>query len=212
MRRLQVRVLLDVPLFRGGMLIVFEGIDGSGKSSQARLLAQAVKETGRLVTLSHEPTNGPHGQKVLRSFSTGRLPIEEEMTLFLADRREHLEKKVQPALHNGHIVILDRYYFSNMAYQACDALSAEEIRQLNEEFALPPDLVFVIDVPEEVALDRIKKRDGKTNTFEITETLQKCRKVYRSLQLPGLHILDGQSSVESLHQKVWQIVSGKLGS
>ena len=99
------------------MLIVFEGIDGTGKSTQVRLLAQALEERGLTVVTSREPTDGPFGQKLRLSMITGRLSPEEELALFHEDRRDHVEHLILPALEAGKVVILDRYFFSTMAYQ-----------------------------------------------------------------------------------------------
>ena len=99
-----------------GLFIVLEGIDGTGKSSHAKRLASYFSSLGREVVLSREPTDGPWGRKLRDSASTGRLEPAEELEYFLRDRREHVEKLIRPALAEGKVVILDRYYFSTMAY------------------------------------------------------------------------------------------------
>ena len=97
------------------MLIVFEGIDGTGKSTQVQLLAKALEGRGHTVVTSHEPTNGPIGKKLRESMIHGRLSPIEELGLFHDDRRDHVQSLIAPALSRGEDVILDRYSFSTMA-------------------------------------------------------------------------------------------------
>ena len=164
-----------------GHLIVFEGIDGTGKSTQTRRLVEWLREQGHRVVLSREPTDGPYGTRLRQSATTGRLSAEEELQLFLQDRREHVETLIEPALAAGEIVVLDRYYFSTMAYQGVRGFDPREIRRVNEEFAPVPDLLLVLDVPLDVALERVGVRDGELNAFEQREALAKCQAVFQSL-------------------------------
>ena len=129
-----------------GLFIVLEGIDGTGKSSHAKSLASYFSSLGREVVLSREPTDGPWGKKLRDSASTGRLEPAEELEYFLRDRREHVEQLIRPALAEGKVVILDRYYFSTMAYQGARGFDPAEIRRRNEEFAPVPDWLFILDV------------------------------------------------------------------
>jgi dTMP kinase len=94
-----------------GLFIVIEGIDGTGKSTQAQRLGEWFKAQGREVILSREPTAGPWGQKVRASGETGRLSAEDELQYFLNDRQQHVQELIAPALAAGKVVILDRYYF-----------------------------------------------------------------------------------------------------
>jgi dTMP kinase len=101
-----------------GLLIVFEGIDGTGKSTQMLLLARYLREKGLVVIETREPTNGQFGQKI-RALYTNRNGIspEQELELFLADRREHVQNVLAPALREGKVVLCDRYFLSTAAYQ-----------------------------------------------------------------------------------------------
>ena len=99
------------------MFIVFEGIDGTGKSTQVRLLAKALRELGQEVVTSKEPTDGPVGTRLRQSAEKGRLSPQEELDLFHQDRRDHVQSLIAPALERGDTVIVDRYFFSTMAYQ-----------------------------------------------------------------------------------------------
>ena len=143
-----------------GYLIVIEGIDGTGKSTQATMLAEALRKSGREVVQSFEPTNGPWGKKLRDSATTGRLSIEDELEYFINDRREHVEQLIIPTIKSGGIVILDRYYFSTMAYQGARGIDPEVIRVKNETFAPQPDTLIILDLDVDIALQRIGVRDG----------------------------------------------------
>src|SRR4051794_4247303 len=100
-----------------GILIAVEGIDGAGKTTQVTRLCAALADVGETVVRSKEPTNGPHGRRLRESAQTGRMNADEELQTFIADRREHVETVIRPALERGETVILDRYFYSTVAYQ-----------------------------------------------------------------------------------------------
>ncbi|WAC19380.1 dTMP kinase [Luteolibacter sp. SL250] len=164
-----------------GLFIVIEGIDGTGKSTQAKRLAEWFRSQGREVVLSREPTDGPWGAKVRESAATGRLAPEEELEYFLNDRRQHVEELIKPALSAGKVVILDRYYFSTMAYQGARGFDPASIRERNEAFAPRPDLLLILDLEVDQALTRIGVRGDTANEFEKRENLEYCRNVFLSL-------------------------------
>ena len=163
------------------MFIVIEGIDGTGKSTQARRLADHFISQGRTVLLSREPTDGPWGTLLRNSAETGRLSPEEELETFLKDRRQHVEEKIRPALERGEIVILDRYYFSTMAYQGVRGFDPSEIRRKNEVFAPVPDLLLIFDLDVDTAISRIGSRGDTINEFEQRSNLTRCREIFLSL-------------------------------
>ena len=202
MRGLQVRVLLGVPPLYFLMFIVFEGIDGTGKSTQVQLLAEALKAKGHEVITSKEPTDGPHGTRLRNSAETGRLSPQEELDLFHLDRRKHVEDLIQPALQRGAYVILDRYYFSTMAYQGIRGFDPTEIRRINEEFAPQPDLVIILELDLDTALSRIGVRDGQANEFEQRGNLQKCHDVFASLNDQFIRRINAAQTPEEVHQQV----------
>ena len=132
-----------------GKLIALEGLDGVGKTTQARLLAHNLTHLGLPVILTREPTNGYFGQKIRQIIIHGRhdLTPAAELELFIADRREHVQEVIQPALAAGTIVITDRYYFSSMAYQGALGLDPWDIQRRHEDFAPQPDLVIILELP-----------------------------------------------------------------
>jgi len=182
-----------------GRLIVLEGVDGSGKSTQTRLLAAALKARGLEVVLTGEPTDGPLGRR-LRDYLRGpgpRLSPEEELNLFLADRREHVEQVINPALAAGKVVISDRYYYSSVAYQGALGLAPARILAANEAFAPRPDLAFILTVPVPLALKRLAgSGDRARQVTEGRAYLERVAAIYASLTGPGIHAVDASGPPE----------------
>lgn len=186
-----------------GRLIVIEGIDGTGKSTQATRLAQSLRNQGVSVLQSREPTDGPWGKKLREAAATGRLPAEEELELFIRDRQQHVDQQICPALAAGKTVILDRYYFSNMAYQGARGFDPQAIRERNEQFAPPPDLLLILDLEVETALERIGSRGDEANAYEQRSSLQACREIYLSLSAePFVRVISAADSLELVGQRL----------
>ena len=195
-----------------GYLIVIEGIDGTGKSTQATMLAEALRKSGREVVQSFEPTNGPWGKKLRDSATTGRLSIEDELEYFINDRREHVEQLIIPTIKSGGIVILDRYYFSTMAYQGARGIDPEAIRVRNETFAPQPDILIILDLDVDIALQRIGVRDGEANEFEKRESLDFCRKLFLSLKDETYaYVIDANTDITEVNASVMAAVHTQLG-
>lgn len=165
-----------------GLFIVIEGIDGTGKSTQVRRLGEWFTAQGREVVLSREPTDGPWGKRLRESGGTGRLSPEDELQYFLNDRRQHVDELILPSLAQGKVVILDRYYFSTMAYQGIRGFDPAEIRRKNEAFAPVPDRLIILDLDVDAALERIGSRGDIANEFEKRENLERCRETFLSLR------------------------------
>ncbi len=194
-----------------GLFIVLEGIDGTGKSTQARLLADWFRGQGREVVTSREPTDGPWGRLLRESAGSGRLSPEDELELFLRDRRQHVEELIAPSLAAGKVVILDRYYFSTMAYQGARGFDPAEIRRKNEEFAPVPDLLFTLDLDVETALSRIGARGDTANEFEKRDSLEKCREIFLSLAgEPFAHIIPTDGGPEEVQRRIRDIAGKRL--
>ena len=115
---------------------------------------------------------------------------EEELELFILDRREHVDQFIEPGLRAGEVVILDRYYFSNAAYQGSRGLDWSEILRRNETFAPPPDLLLWLDVPVTVSGDRIQFRGEGGTEFEKQASLVRCREIYSEIRHPSLRRID----------------------
>lgn len=154
-----------------GQFITFEGIDGSGKTTQTRRLADYLRKTGRKVVLTREPGGSPGAEEIRRLLVEGdpdRWSGETESLLFTAARRDHLEKTIRPALDDGCIVISDRFADSTRVYQgaARGDLRAFVERLHDMAIGIEPDLTLVIDMDPAVALDRGLARNSGENRFE----------------------------------------------
>ncbi len=191
------------PLERGGILVAIDGIDGAGKTTQAGMLRDRLAAAGFDVVLTKEPTRGPHGQRVRESAHTGRLPPEEELEEFIADRREHVATLINPALAAGKVVIADRYYFSTAAYQGARGMDADAILRLNETFAPQPDLLALLRLSPAASRKRIRARgDGNGNAFEGRDDLEACARIFDAMSRPYLLRLDGGKTREVTHGEI----------
>jgi dTMP kinase len=194
-----------------GLFIVIEGIDGTGKSTQSRRLGEWFSDQGREVLLSREPTDGPWGKKLRESASTGRLSPEDELEYFLKDRQQHVEELIKPALAAGKVVILDRYYFSTMAYQGARGFDPEEIRRRNETFAPVPDLLLILDLGVDAALERIGVRGDTANEFEKRENLERCREIFLSLKDESFaHVISSKGTLDDVARRIREVLEGHL--
>ena len=137
-------------------LIVFEGIDGSGKTTLSRMFHAHLLKNGCAAVWLREPTDSPLGDRIRRTAQDyDSISIQEELELFIADRRWDVKENILPALAAGKSVVLDRYYYSNACYQGARGLDVQGILHANQEFAPEPDIVFLIDVEVDRALARI---------------------------------------------------------
>ncbi len=194
------------------MLIVFEGIDGVGKSTQIGLLEAHLKAKGKEVVRSFEPTNGVHGRRIREAASKGiRLDKEEELSLFLEDRREHVETLIKPSMREGKVVLLDRYYFSTAAYQGARGYDVDVLLETNEAFAPEPDLLILLDQAPEVSLERVGAR-GDADAFEALEPLTQCRAIFRSIAKDRSYarVVDASKPLDEVHRAVVQALPGEL--
>jgi dTMP kinase len=187
------------------MLIAVEGIDGSGKTTIVKFLEEELKRRGYDVVSLKEPTDSEWGKKIRESFKDRSLKPEEELELFLRDREFDVQNNILPALEAGKIVIMDRYYYSTIAYQGALGLDVDEIRRLNEKIAPKPDLVIILDVHPETALERIRKRGDKPNRFEDLEYLKKVRGIFLSLR-NNVVVIDAERDIDSVKSEVLEIV------
>jgi dTMP kinase len=195
-----------------GLLIVFEGTDGTGKSTQLKLLAQLLEEEGEDVISSFEPTNGAYGKKIRALYSNRQnTSREDELEFFLADRKEHVETLIAPALASGKIVLLDRYYLSTIAYQGAAGLDPALILQKNA-FAPVPDLALLFHAPIQTGVTRITENRGdKLNDFEKEEYLRKVKVQFEEMDLPYIKRIDADRSIEEIHQDVLRLVKSLPG-
>src|SRR5688572_214527 len=201
-------------LFPRGLLVAFEGIDGAGKTTQASKLAAHLRAMDVDVVDSKEPTNGQWGAELRRSASTGRLALERELELFILDRREHVRTLIGPALADGKVVIVDRYYFSTAAYQGARGMDFEEILVRNESFAPQPDLLFILVVSPRTGRARIAARGDRANLFEDEAALAASAEIFARIGRPYVRRLDGTWSISELEHTIldvtWRAIEERL--
>ncbi len=202
----------SIPIQKG-ILVAFEGIDGSGKSTQIQLLADELSGRGYNVVTTREPTDGPIGLKIRELYhSREEVSKEEELDLFLEDRKQHVEKVIKPALKAGRIVLTDRYYFSTAAYQGAAGLDPEDIIKKNELFAPIPDLVLILKTRPELGINRIQTLRGqKLNAFEQETELQKVAGVFDKLDRGYVKHIDGSESIDKVKKTIFQHIEELLG-
>jgi dTMP kinase len=196
-------------ILKKGFLVAIEGIDGAGKTTQTRLLSEYLERRGFDVVSSKEPTNSIYGLKIRKLAQGERAFVKpiDEYHLFVNDRKVHVENLIKPALKQKKIVILDRYYFSNIAYQGSLGLNPEKIKAENESFAPIPEIVFLLKVPPRVGLRRIQKgRNEEPNLFEREENLTKVSQIFDSLAEKYIVPIDGIENIEDIHKTIKNVM------
>lgn len=185
-----------------GILIAVEGIDGAGKTTLVARLAESLSLAGEPVTCSKEPTNGPWGQKIRESVTNGRMPLDEELQTFIEDRRWHVEKLIAPALARGETVIVDRYFYSTIAYQGVRGADVDQLANgMRSEFPIP-DVTILVDVTPEVGLFRISQSRGETpNNFEQADALSGIRSIFLGMvdRMPEVALINGLGSPDEVY-------------
>ncbi|MCH2606417.1 MAG: dTMP kinase [Nitrospinales bacterium] len=187
-----------------GLLIVFEGIDGSGKSTQCRMLADLLNKKGIANISLAEPTRGKWGMKIRQLLAKGRngISANEELEWFMNDRREDVKQNIEPALKAGKVVLMDRYYFSTAAYQGALGFDPEKIRVDNERFAPIPDRVLIFHNSPEKSLERIESSREEKSAFEKRDYLIEVQTIFKSFTGPNIRYVSSDSSLEKVYEQV----------
>lgn len=196
-----------------GKFIVFEGLDGSGKTTQAKKLGLFFKERKYKYLLTKEPTkDNDFGKKIDRVLRCKiKVSPLELQKLFTKDREWHLKNVIEPALKEGKFVICDRYFFSTFAFGGLD-VDMEKLIELNKKFILP-DLTFYIDVSPKECMRRILKRGKKSKTtlFEKEKKLEKVYKNYKLLKKRfSIKFVNGERSREEIAKEIQKIFDKKF--
>lgn len=194
-----------------GVFVCIEGLDASGKTTQARLLVEELNRRGFEAVYTTEPSQGEIGSLIRKSVlqREGRVPSVIEALLFAVDRIDHVEREIKPALKEGKIVVSDRYLYSSLAYQGAAGLDLNWIREINR-LALIPDLAIYIDVPPEIVFERIRR---KRTVMEKLQTQKEVREVYMGLVKTGTLIyIDGNRPAEEVSKNLLSVVTDSLKS
>ncbi len=202
-----------------GLFITFEGIEGCGKSTQARMLKEFLIKAGESVFLTREP-GGPkiaEGiREMLLSVDNKEMLPQTEVLLYMASRSQHTGEWIIPELEKGKIVISDRYYDSTFAYQGAarkiDGKLIDTIRRY-ATFGLVPDITFLVDLPEEIGLSRIHAKEADRLEQESMEFHKKVREGFLDLaneEPERFVVLDGKKSIKEIHNDVISIINKEL--
>lgn len=181
--------------------IAIEGMDGSGKTTQAKMLAEFLKKQGFKVLSVTEPSKTALGKMISEKLIKEKYSPEAVALAFSCDRMIHFDETIRPAREKYDYIITDRSYISSLAYQPLQGLRFEWVKELNR-FVVKPDLIFLLDIPVEVFLER----RGKTDViFEKKEFQKKLRHSY--LELPeklneDFIVVDGIKGINEIHEKI----------
>ena len=200
--------------------ITFEGIDGSGKSTQIQKLAKFLEDNGFDIIMTREPGGSVGGEEIRNLLLQGevdRWSAETEILLFTAARRDHLERIILPALQDGKIVICDRFTDSTRMYQGMRGPKLRDlVDNLNEEVInCDPDLTLIIDIDPEISLRRAKSRETAEERFEDfgVDLQKKMRKGFIDLSKEfnsRIKVVNGQQSVDDLAKEIFSLVKARL--
>ncbi|PIP16840.1 MAG: dTMP kinase [Candidatus Portnoybacteria bacterium CG23_combo_of_CG06-09_8_20_14_all_37_13] len=181
-----------------GKFIVFEGLDGSGQSTQTKFLKDFL---GNKAVLTKEPRSE---NKIIKDALASKKKLAPKILqeLFAQDREEHLGKEIIPALEKGKTVICDRYAFSSFAYGSANNVPIDYLLEINKDF-LMPDIVFFLDTPPPVCLKRVEKRGDKKTLFEKKKILAKVYENYKCLSRQFNFIkINGKKNIEKVFEQV----------
>lgn len=198
------------------LLMAFEGIDGSGKTTVSKKLLDFLNENGHITLWFREPGDSPWGKKIRELANLEEsIPKEEELNYFLEDRKWNVETNITPALKRGESVIVDRYYFSSACYQgARDGFDMWDIIKRNRVFAPEPEITFIIDVDVDTALTRIRgSRDVEAKLFEKKDFLHKVRANYlRLIDDPRVFLIDGSGTPDAVFAETRDTLLKRMGT
>ncbi len=197
-----------------GRLLVFEGTDGSGKSTQLPRLAARLEAAGHRVVRTREPYDCPAGRAIRTMARSGkRVAPEQELAWFFEQRRAHVREVVRPALARGDVVLSDRYFISTAAYQGARGLDAAAILSASEAEFPTPDLVFWLDLPVADGLARAEARgEPHEPAFEEREFLERVRETMGRLARSYILRIDARGTPDEIEARIASGVLERLGS
>lgn len=196
-----------------GRLLVFEGLDGCGKTTQVAALVDTLRAAGRDVIATREPTDGPDGRRIRERARSGQsVAAEEELRWFVDDRRAHVAEVIAPALAAGRVVVCDRYTLSTVAYQGARGLDFETLLAQSEAEFPVPDLVLLLEIEPDAGLARVEGRGGHRETvFEERVRLARVAEIFRAIERSYVERIDATPSPDVVHEAVVACVRRRLG-
>ncbi len=195
-----------------GLLIVLEGIDGSGKTTLAKNLCENLDFQKITTQYLHEPTHSEYGLKI-RKYLKGEFQLskQELIDLFLLDRNFSVKENILPNLEKGVHVVLDRYFYSMAAYQGDEEFSPLKILQMNLEKNFPaPNVLFFLDIPPEIAYERIQTRSERQEAFDSIVQLERISKNYKKILPPNVNYLDAKKNPKEILEKCLLVINEEL--
>ena len=198
-------------VLKKGLLVVFDGLDAAGKGAMLSMTADYLfnnhKEFDKIL-LTREPTFSPTGQLIRKKLVEDKDPMSDAkqlLNLYLEDRKQHLDEVIRPAISKGFIVLCDRYKYSTMAYQETQGIDLNSIIDAHKRLTVP-DIVFLLDVEPETALQRIELDRGKIEKFEKIDFLSKLRQNYLKLKdvlkEENIVVIDANPSKEKVFNQI----------
>lgn len=195
-----------------GKFIVFDSLDGSGNSSQVKLLADYLNKIGEKTHITKEPTSSLIGglikSQLTHDWKSSQICLQ---LLFSADRAYHLDKEIIPLLKRGINVISDRYFFSTMAYGNLEINDLDWLIEINKKFILP-NLTFFLKVSPKTCIERIKRDRFEITLFEKEKVLTRVWKNYEILakKFKNVFVIDGEKEIKKVHEEILKMVKNKL--
>jgi len=205
-----------------GVFITFEGMDGSGKTTQMRRLAARLRESGRTVLETAEPGGTPIGaqiRRILLDSANQELSATAEVLLYFASRAQNVDQWIVPALSRGEIVLADRFTDSSLVYQGCArGLGTEKVMALDRVACrgLKPDLTLLVDIDAETSLARARARNAAELTSETRmeeQSLEFHRRVWEAYHALAareperVKMVDGRAGMDEIEREIWRVVS-----
>ena len=193
-----------------GKFIVIEGLDGSGKSVQAKLVIEFLEKKGKSAVGTKEPTIDSGAGRKIKQTLRGEISVEplELQKLFVQDRKEHLDREITPALKEWKFVVCERYIFSTIAFGFSDRLNVDLLAKMNDNFLLP-DLTIILDASPDSCLKRIEYRGKGNEFFEKKEKLEKAGKMYKKIpdMFENVFTIDGERSPEKVFEDIKKLIN-----
>ncbi len=200
----------NVKIMQKGLLIVFDGIDGCGKTTQIQMVGDKLKAMGYPIYRTSEPSGNEYGQLMRKRLKEPHSKILDpyiDALLFTLDRYDHCMREIIPELNQGHIVLTDRYYYSTIAYQTAQGVDKKWLINL-QQFLMTPNVYFLFDIDPKIALSRITNREIKER-FEKEEFLTKVRKNFLNTKAfvnVFVDIIDASLDVEKITNQILTVL------
>jgi len=194
---------IECPSVNNGLFVVYEGIDGCGKSSVATAVHNIMVLKDFKSAYKAEPTNLYYGEKLRRASTSKRLGVNTEIQYFAEDRREDRDIILLPLLNAGYTVHLDRYVYSSIAYQGTtEGVSIKKVVEANAHVLLEPSICFIFDINPKTALERVTRNRSSATAYEKLTTLCRAQEIYDSFAASNIYHIDATKPLATIIEEV----------